>query len=85
MCVHLQVVLERKEAFEKGENLVGSLLRHGMVLDVEEPAYFTRISDLCSYSFPLRKGAAQVAHVDCRDGREAGRRLCDLAVGGLGA
>jgi hypothetical protein len=38
MRVHFNVMFERKEAFEKSEDLVDRLLRDGMVLDVEEAA-----------------------------------------------
>jgi hypothetical protein len=85
MRVHLYIVLERKEALEKSEDLVDRLLRDGMVLDVEEATCFTRFPDLRCDGFLLGERAIELAHIDRGDGREARGRLGYLSVCGFGA
>jgi hypothetical protein len=85
MRVHFNVMFERKEAFEKSEDLVDRLLRDGMVLDVEEAAWLTSFPNLLCDGFSLGERAIEVAHIDRGDGREASRRLGYLSVCGFGA
>jgi hypothetical protein len=85
MRIHLDIMLEREEAFQRFKNLVECFLRNTVVLDIEETTFLTRFSDLCCDGFALRRGAAKVAYVYRGNRGKACRLLGYFAIGGFGA
>lgn len=76
-------MLESEEALQKRENFIEIRLRNGVVFDVEEAAFFACASDFFGNGFSLSQSAIDVAHVDCRDGREACGCFGNFAICGF--
>lgn len=83
--VHLGLEIQGKEPFQHLKGLTDQLIRHAMVLDVEETAVVARIVDLLCDLLPCLERAVDLADVDSGYAGESGGLLRDLAVGRLGA